>query len=180
MRRAIELEPCSIFYNTNLGRLYFAIRQYDNARDRFRKTLELEPNSRAAHDLLGDVYEMKGMQNEAVAEWSRALVLGEEGEMAASLNRVYAASGFEAARASLWRHRVERLNEQKKRQEYVPAIEYVNGYARAGDKEQAFAWLEKALDERNRSAFEVRSNPMYDNLRNDPRFQVLLHRAGLN
>ena len=180
IRRAIELEPFSIFYNTNLGRLYFAVRQYDNARDQFRKTIELEPNSRAAHDLLGDAYAMKGMQNEAVVEWSRALVLGEEGEMAANLERVYAANGFEAARTSLWRRRVERLNEQAKRRQYVPAIEYVNAYARSGDKEQAFSWLEKALEERNRSAFEVKSNPLYDNLRSDPRFQDLLKRTGLN
>jgi TolB-like protein/Tfp pilus assembly protein PilF len=180
MRRAIELEPFSIFYATNLGRLYFSIRQYDNARDQFRKTLELEPNSRAAHDLLGNVYEMKSMQNDAIAEWSRALVLGEEGEMAAGLGRVYAASGFEAARTSLSRQRVQRLTEQGRLREYIPAIEYVNAYARSGDKEQAFAWLEKALQERNRSAFEVKSNPLYDNLSNDPRFQDLLNRTGLN
>ena len=62
----------------------------------------------------------------------------------------------------------------------MPAIEYVNGYARSGDKEQAFTWLEKALEERNRSAFEVKSNPLYDNLRSDPRFQDLLKQAGLN
>jgi len=46
--------------------------------------------------------------------------------------------------------------------------------------EQAFVWLEKALEERNRSAFEVKSNPLYGNLRNDPRFQDLLQRAGFN
>src|SRR6185369_4549991 len=179
MRRAIEIEPFSILYSNNLGRLYFSIRQYDNARDQFRKTLELEPNSRAAHDWLGNVYEMKSMQNNAIAEWSRALLLGEEGEMAAGLGRVYAASGFEAARTSLWRRRIERLNEQEKRQ-YVAAIEYVNAYARSGDKEQALAWLEKALQERNRSAFEVKGNPLYDNLSNDPRFQEMLKRTGLN
>ena len=115
IRRAIEIEPFSTLYSNNLGRLYFVIRQYDNARDQFRKTLELDPNSRAAHDWLGNVYEMKGMQNEAVVEWSRALVLGEEGEMAASLERVYAASGFEAARTSICGGSVlKKLNEQEK------------------------------------------------------------------
>ena len=180
LRRAIEIEPFSIFYSNNLGRLYFSIRQYDNARDQFRKTLELEPNSRPAHDWLGNAYEMKGMQKEAVAEWSRALVLGEEGEKAASLDRVYATSGFEVARTYLWQQRLEKLNEQEKRRQYVAASEYVNAYARSGDQEQAFAWLEKALQERNRSAFEVKGNPLYDNLSKDPRFQNMLQRAGFN
>jgi len=62
----------------------------------------------------------------------------------------------------------------------VAASEYVNAYARSGDQEQAFAWLEKALQERNRSAFEVKGNPLYDNLSKDPRFQNMLQRAGFN
>ena len=109
---------------------------------------------------------------------NRRRVLGEEGEKAATLDRIYAASGFEAARTSLWQQRLERLNEQEQRRQYVAAIEYVNAYARSGDKEQAFTWLGKALEERNRFAFEVKSNPIYDNLSKDPRFQDLLKRSG--
>ena len=180
MRRAIDLEPFSIFTIQTWAASTFlsgnmTMRGINSAgRSSWSRIRGLHTIGWATW------YEMKGIQNEAVAEWSRALVLGEEGEMAANLERVYAASGFEAARTSLWRRRVERLNEQEKRSQYVPAIEYVNAYARSGDKEQAFAWLEKALEERNRSAFEVKSNPMYENLRNDPRFQDLLQRAGFN
>jgi TolB-like protein/DNA-binding winged helix-turn-helix (wHTH) protein/Tfp pilus assembly protein PilF len=179
LRHAIDLEPFSILYSLNLGRLYFSIRQYDNATDQFHKTLELEPNSPAAHDWLGNAYEMKGMQKEAVAEWRRALVLSEQEEVVASLDRAYAASGFEAAKTSLARLRVENLNARSKLKQYTPAIEFVNAYTRSGDKEQAFAWLDKALEERNRFAFEVRSNPMYDNLRSDSRFQASLQKVGL-
>ena len=84
------------------------------------------------------------------------------------------------ARTYLWQQRLEKLNEQEKRRQYVAASEYVNAYARSGDQEQAFAWLEKALQERNRSAFEVKGNPLYDNLSKDPRFQNMLQRAGFN
>jgi hypothetical protein len=45
-------------------------------------------------------------------------------------------------------------------------------------KDLAFEWLEKALKERNRFAFEVRVDPRFDELRTDPRFEVLLRRAG--
>jgi hypothetical protein len=81
---------------------------------------------------------MKGMKNEAVAEWRRWLVLGEEEEMAASLDRVYAASGFEAAKVSLARQRVAELNKQEKLRQYVAAMEYLDAYAGSEDKEQAF------------------------------------------
>jgi serine/threonine-protein kinase len=48
---------------------------------------------------------------------------------------------------------------------------------RLGDKEQAFAWLAKAVEERNRLAFEIKVNPIFDPLRGDPRFQALVAKA---
>jgi hypothetical protein len=53
------------------------------------------------------------------------------------------ASGFVVAVRNLTRQRLEELGDKVKRGEYVPAIEYVNAYARLGDKQNAFAWLEK-------------------------------------
>ena len=41
------------------------------------------------------------------------------------------------------------------------------------DKEQAFAWLAKAVEERNRLAFEIKFNPIFDPLREDSRFESL-------
>ena len=56
----------------------------------------------------------------------------------------------------------------------VIAVEYVTAYTRIGDKEKAFTWLEKATQEHNRFAVEFRINPIYDSIRNDPRFQSLV------
>jgi len=177
--RAIELEPFSIVYNVNLGRLYFFLRQYDLAIEQFRKTTELEPNSGDAHDWLGKVYQKKGLTGEAITEWSRALILEEQSDQAATLERDYASSGFEAAIRGLGQHQLDKLNDRVKRGEYVPAIAYVDAYVRLADKVNAFAWLGKALEERNRFAFELRISPFYDSLRSDARFDELLRRAGL-
>jgi len=49
----------------------------------------------------------------------------------------------------------------------------VKSYVRSGDKEQAFTWLAKAVQERNRLAWEFKVNPLFDPLRSDPRFQKL-------
>lgn len=45
---------------------------------------------------------------------------------------------------------------------------------RLDDKEQAFAWLAKAFAERNRFAFEITVNPIFDSLRSDPRFKNIV------
>lgn len=50
-------------------------------------------------------------------------------------------------------------------------------YTRLGDREQAFAWLVKAAQERNSFVFEVKVNSLYDKLRADARFQELLRRG---
>jgi len=101
------------------------------------------------------------------------------GEQATGLERTYAASGFETAVRELAQWRLDKLNERGKRGEYAPASEYVNAYTRLGDKGQALSWLDKAVQERNQFALEVRGNPLYDKLRSDPRFQDLVNRAGL-
>jgi tetratricopeptide (TPR) repeat protein len=177
--RAVELEPLSLRLTQNWARLLFFIRQYDRAIDQFRKTLELDPNFPPAHEWLGYAYEQKGMQKEAVAEWGKALSLSGAGEQALSLERAYVTSGFEMAVRALAQQRLENLNERVKRSAYVPAFEYVAAYTRLGDKEQAFVWLDKAVHERNQFALEVKVNPLYDKLRDDPRFQDIVRRGGL-
>ena len=129
--------------------MFYRTRQYDRAIEQYQKTLELDPNDAFTHELLGDTYEQKGMQKEAVAEWSRALRLNGDNESATMLERTFAASGFNAAVRALWQKKLERFNEKAKRGEYVPAMNYALAYIRLADKEQAFAWLAKAEQERN-------------------------------
>ena len=76
--------------------------------------------------------------------------------------------------------RLQELDERVKRGEYVSAAEYATAYTRLGDKEQAFAWLAKAVEERDRFALEFRINPLFDPLRSDPRFTDLVKRIGLD
>ena len=178
-QHSVELEPLSPRLNYFWGETLFFMRQYDRAIDQFRKTLELDPNYVTAHEDLGDAYEKKGMQREAIAAWAKALTLRGEEQQALIFERTYAASGFEAAVRALAKQKLEKLNERMKRGEYVLAFEYVTAFTRLGDKEQAFAWLDKAVQERNGFVFRVKVNPIFDQLRDDPRFQDLLRRVGL-
>ena len=177
MQRAVELDPLSVRFGLTWARLLFFIRQYDRAIDQYHKTLELDPNLAMAHEWLGYAYEQKGMHKEAIAEWAKALTLSGEGELAAVLQRAYAKSGFEAAVRALAQKKLERSKERTARGEYVPAVEYVIAYIRVGDKEQAFAWLAKAVAERTRLALEIKVSPIFDPLRSDPRFDKLVNQV---
>ncbi|MGI8640800.1 MAG: FlgO family outer membrane protein [Pyrinomonadaceae bacterium] len=188
-KKALELEPLSLRLNRNLARAFYRIRDYDRAIEQYQKTLELVPNNAFTHRLLGDAYQEKGMQKEAVAEWSKALrltgdtgavtTLTDDQESAMLLERTFAASGFNAAVRALWQRELEKLNEKTRREEYFSAMEYVIAYTRLADKEQAFAWLAKAEQERNWLIFQAIRDPRYDSLHSDSRFQDLLRRVGL-
>ncbi len=179
IKKVLELEPLSVRYNRGLALFFYRTRDYDRAIKQYQKTLELDPNDAYTHELLGNTYEQKGMQKEAVAEWSKALRLTEDNDAAAILERTFAASGFNVAVRSLWQRKLEQLNEKAKRGEFVPAMNFAFAYTRLADKEQAFAWLAKAERERNRLIFDVKLEPIYDSLRDDARFQDLLRRVGL-
>jgi len=179
LKKALELEPLSVPYNRFLAMLSYRARQYDRAVEQCQKTLDLDSNDALTHQLLGNTYEQKGMKREAVAEWSRALTLEGENEVATMVERTFAASGFEAAVRALWLKKLEQFNQKAKRGEYVPAMDYALAYTRLAEKEQAFAWFATAEQERNGLIYAVKTDPIYDSLRSDLRFQDLLRRVGL-
>jgi hypothetical protein len=51
-------------------------------------------------------------------------------------------------------------------------------YARIGETEEAFAWLERGYRERDPGMIYMKAHPFYDPLRSDPRFDDLLRRIG--
>ena len=62
---------------------------------------------------------------------------------------------------------------------YVSAFEVALVYAGLRDRRAAFAWLQKACDERARLPLFLKMDPAWDSLRSDPRFQHLVSRIGL-
>ena len=102
MKKVLEIEPLSVRYNLTLARRFYHARDYDRAIEQYQNTLELDPSDAFTHELLGDAFEQKGRQKEAVAAWSRGLALMEDNELALLLERAYAASGFNAAVRVLW------------------------------------------------------------------------------
>ena len=177
VERALALDPLSPRFGFTSGKLRFFMRKYDTAIEQYLRTLELDPNLPFAHESLGDAYEKKGMQKEAIAEWVNALTLTGEKEEAAILQQTYATSGFDAAVRKSAEKKLEGLNAKIARGEYVPAAELVKICIRSGDKEQAFVWLAKAVQERNRLAWELKINPLFDPLRSDPRFEALVEKV---
>jgi hypothetical protein len=62
---------------------------------------------------------------------------------------------------------------------YVSPYSFPLVYIGLGDREKACEWLQKAVTERSLSIVTMKVDPVYDDLRTDPRFASLLRQIGL-
>ena len=133
----------------------------------------MDPFFALAHYVLGEVLVQKHQNDQAVAEFEKALELS-PGSTAftANLAYSYAVSGKKDRAINI-------LNDLKNRSHGAasnsPEIALV--YVGLDDRDQALTWLEKAYAERFNPGVLLR--PAFDPLRSEPRFQNLLHRIGL-
>ena len=175
-KRALELDPLSINYNIALEFEYFLARRYDEAIEQGTKTLELDPKYIPAFYVRGVSYIKKSMYKEAMAEFEKAISFSPNdlGGLT-GLGYGYAVTGKRADAERV----LARLNELS-RQEFVSPVWMAKIYSGLGDKDKAFDALERAYEDRSivTVAF-IKTNPMLDPLRSDPRFTELLRRTNL-
>ncbi len=170
-KRAIELDPLSLICNSDLGWIYFNARRYDEAEAQARKTLEMDSRFAVAHYYLGEVFQFKGRLNDAIAEYQKAFDLNNDPFSFAMLGQAYARQGkTDEARKVL-----ARLSEEAKSR-------YVSPYALAvvltalGEKAQAIDELERSYDERGFYIALISVDPLFDDLRGDPRFDAVVQK----
>ena len=138
-RRALELDPTSLIINENLGSRLRNARRYDEAIEQYRKTLEIDPNFLSLHSQIGGVYLQKGMHAEAIAEINKA----SGGRATAQLGHAYAVLGQKSEALRV----LAELRELSQRR-YVSPMSFAIIYAGLGEKDQTFAWMERAYQER--------------------------------
>jgi DNA-binding winged helix-turn-helix (wHTH) protein/TolB-like protein/cytochrome c-type biogenesis protein CcmH/NrfG len=174
-KRALELDPLSLPNRMMIAvRLYF-MRQYDQAIPELRQIIEVDPNFVVAYDLMWASYRQQGMFSESVKARLQSLKLqGYSAAQLAALQKAFESGNVQA----FWRKDIE-LIQSHVQQRTSPFIFIAMNYAQLGDKDQAFVWLGKACDQRNSWLPELKVDPVWDNLRSDARFAVLLERVNL-
>jgi TolB-like protein/Flp pilus assembly protein TadD len=175
IEQARKLDPVSLGINSDQGWFLHFARRPDEAITQLRKTLELDPGFGVAHFTLGNAYELKGELDQAISEYQTAIALsGNLNGRIGSLGHAYALAG----RKNDARQILKRLKELS-RNGYVSPYHTALVYIGLDEKEEAFAWLEKAQHDRYWMMAFLKVDPRLDPLRSDPRFQDLLRRVGL-
>ena len=176
MKRAIELDPFSAIVRANLGAAYNLAGRYDEGIAQIRLAVEIDPNLVAAKLRLAEAYEQQGNYEEAISamESMRPYAYSYEPQELALIKQAYAESGARG----YWQKRLE-FRKKRIRAAYFPASVVAKMCARAGDKNEAFEWLEKAYQDRDEWLRLLKVEPAFESLRSDPRYADLLHRIGL-
>lgn len=175
-KRAVELEPTSVLFNRNLAlNLYFA-RRYDEAIEQSKKTLELDPNMVTAYNWLAMSYEAKGQQDDFIKTLFESGDLSQFGpEAEAALKTAYKVSGWKG----FWLKVLGLLQEEIKQTNKSQPLLMAEIYARLGDKDKAFKYLEQASAGRGWGITTLNADPRWDDLRSDQRYKDLVLAMGL-
>jgi TolB-like protein/Flp pilus assembly protein TadD len=174
-RRAVELDPIGTTLTSCLCWHSFAARSYDDAVRLATQFLSLQPNNPWEHIILGWTYEQKRMPDEAIAQLQKAVGITQGASFdLAALGHAYAVAGRRSDAEQVLQTLAQRANKT-----YVSAFDIATIYTGLGEKDTAFAWLEKAAAERSTFLVYSKWEPRLDPLRSDPRFNRLLRRIGL-
>jgi TolB-like protein/DNA-binding winged helix-turn-helix (wHTH) protein/Tfp pilus assembly protein PilF len=177
---AVDLDPVNDGLTDCLCWHSFAARQYDNSIQMARNLLERVPDDTWELAILGWDYEQKGMHEEAIAEFKKAVELTNKDSplfspfYLAGLAHAYAVAGRRSDAETVLQGLLERA-----RRSYVSPFDIALIYTALGQKDTAFAWMTKAVAERSTWLVYSKWEPRLDPLRSDPRFQDLLRRIGL-
>jgi TolB-like protein/DNA-binding winged helix-turn-helix (wHTH) protein/Tfp pilus assembly protein PilF len=172
----LELDPLSLETNNDLGLEFFLARRYDQAIEQEGKVLELDPNYAVAFYFRGLAHLKKSMYRKGMREFEKGVAISPGDTVALTgLGYGYAVTGKGAEAQKV----LDKLNGLSK-QQYVSPVWRAKIYAGLEEKDKAFEWLEKAYEDRSIvSVGYIKTNPIFDPLRSDPRFVDLLCRTNL-
>jgi TolB-like protein/DNA-binding winged helix-turn-helix (wHTH) protein/Flp pilus assembly protein TadD len=173
VERARELDPLSPIVNVTVGYRLLLARQYDRAIDAIKRGLDLDRSIPDCHVQLGHIYAAQGQYREAIAAYQQGIRLGDHSpDTQIYLGAAYAKAGkHQQARAIL--KRLETGNQ------YVSPGALADLYTAGGDREEAFASLERAYAAHDAQLQFLRVDMNLDPLRSEARFRDLMLRVGL-
>jgi len=173
-KRAMELDPFSRFTYGDPGFVLLMARRYDRAVLESQTAVERQPDFGYARAVLALSYAENARYSEAVSEAESATRYDDSPFILAVLAQVHALSGNKAQAM-----RVLQDLEQLTRKRYVCSYEVAIAYVLLKEKDQAFRWFDKAVEDRSDCMVVIAVDPRLDSIGPDRRFQDLVRHVGL-
>ena len=175
MKVAIDLDPLSPALGAYLGQGYHLARRDEEAIRQLNAVVELEPDYWESHHYLSGIYSQLNRHEDAIAAAERTVALTDNPAMQAILSYVYARAG-DVKKA----HEIIGPIEAAAGNMPIPNTFYAVVFMAVGDLDKALSLLEEAYENRVPSMNVLMVEPIFDPLRDEPRFQTLLSKMGLS
>jgi DNA-binding winged helix-turn-helix (wHTH) protein/TolB-like protein/Tfp pilus assembly protein PilF len=175
IKTAIDLEPASVLNHSIYGEILYYARRPDEAITELERTAEMDPEFYFTYVWLSRSYRLKGSDDKAFGFFVQSQIIGgEEPDEINLWKTIYAKSGWRGISGRQLEK--AKANEKKSKPNYNQLAFFS---IELQQRDEAFAYLEKAFGERTMIMVTLNVNPRFDPLRSDPRFDNLLKRIGL-
>ena len=174
-RLARRLDPLSVVTNAHVGLVLYRARQYEAALDELQRAIELDPDHPMPYLPRGLALSMLGRHDEAVGALEKGLIASNRSsEMLAQLAVAYGRAGLVSRATAM-------LSELRTRDRTQPVSPFVFALAHlgAGATDRAVDALEAAARSREWYLCVLKTEPIFDPLRGNARFENLVRQLNL-
>jgi tetratricopeptide (TPR) repeat protein len=161
------LDPRYVRNKVGIGMPNFMARRFNDAKSAFGDAIALDSERLGVHYRMGAAMVVTGDYEGALEEFNRE---SRDGFVLTGRALAFHAMG-DSARADEEFAKLIELG-------ITWTYEIAKVHAYRGDLDDAFAWLDRAMDRRDQSLTYILGDPFMDNLRNDPRYDAVLERLG--
>jgi serine/threonine-protein kinase len=175
VQNALALDPLSILFRVHLGFLYYVERSYDHSIAQFRKVVDMNPGYYLAHAMMAFVYIQRGQFDEARACYTEARAADVSSKFVDSIEAMALAASGRQDQARVLLAAIS----QRSSQEYISPVSIAYVHTALGDYDAAFAHLDRAVQDRDPNILGMKSNPIFDPIRDDARYHALLAKMQL-
>jgi TolB-like protein/DNA-binding winged helix-turn-helix (wHTH) protein/Tfp pilus assembly protein PilF len=167
--QSIALDPLRANSYVTLGQLLYVAGRYDEALAALQQALDLNPLATYAHVIMGQILIAQGKPQQALAEIEKE---PNEGGKLPGEALAYHALGRDKDSNVALAGLIAKYHMDA-------AYQIAQVYAYRGDSNKSFEWLKRAYDQRDTGLPSFNTEPLFKNLRHDPRYTDLLKKMRL-
>ncbi|MGE5205463.1 MAG: winged helix-turn-helix domain-containing protein [Chlamydiota bacterium] len=175
LETVLDLDPLNLEARRWLGLMHWWRRDYDRAIEQAQLVLAVDPNYPTAHVLIGVTRCAQRKFDEGIRELRKCVELSNRAPVWLGWLGLGVAQSGDVAEARAILEQLHAAAEQN----YIPASCFAWIHLGVGELDEAFAWMNRAVDERDPMMTPIRSYPFFDSIRADPRFGALLRKMNL-
>jgi TolB-like protein/DNA-binding winged helix-turn-helix (wHTH) protein/Flp pilus assembly protein TadD len=167
--QVVALDPLRPNSYAGLEYLFYVGGRYKDARAALEKALDLNPRATYVHLTMGEALIVEGKPQQALAEIEKEPI---EWAKLTGQALAYHAFGREQDSNAALESLIERYGS-------AGAFQVAQVYAYRGESDRSLEWLDRAYKQRDPGLPEIKTDPLFKNLRHDPRYTELLKKMRL-